>query len=111
MDRWVLRNRKDVETASRTASHLAVQYPADLAWSGVICHVLDAKTLQQKQVRQQACAQSPAAGASLRSPSTVGSAAERVGLLPRRSCTHPGAMLLLGSAWRCWGLAEQVSLA
>lgn len=54
MDRWVLRNRKDVESASRTASHLAVQYPADLAWNGVTCYVLDTKTLQQKQVSRPA---------------------------------------------------------
>lgn len=55
VDRWVQRNRKDVETSNRTASHLAVQYPADLAWSGVTCHVLDTKTLQQKQVCAGGC--------------------------------------------------------
>jgi hypothetical protein len=51
VDRWVQRHRKDVEAGNRTASHLAVQYPADLAWSGVTCHVLDTKTLQQKQAK------------------------------------------------------------
>ncbi len=50
MDRWVQRNKKDVEAGSTTASHLAVQYPADLAWFDVTCHVLDQKTLKQKQV-------------------------------------------------------------
>lgn len=42
-----------MESANKTASHLAVQFPADLAWDGVTCHVLDAKTLQQKQVRSR----------------------------------------------------------
>ena len=50
MDRWVQRNKKDVEAGNTTASHLAVQYPADLAWFDVTCHVLDQKTLKQKQV-------------------------------------------------------------
>jgi hypothetical protein len=50
VDRWVERNRKDVEAGNTTASHLAVQYPADLAWFDVTCHVLDQKTLKQKQV-------------------------------------------------------------
>lgn len=50
VDRWVERNRKDVEVGNTTASHLAVQYPADLAWFDVTCHVLDQKTLKQKQV-------------------------------------------------------------
>lgn len=52
MDRWVQRNKKEVEAGNATASHLAVQYPADLAWFDVTCHVLDQKTLKQKQVRQ-----------------------------------------------------------
>lgn len=30
---------------------LAVQYPADLAWAGITCHVLDQRTLKMKQVR------------------------------------------------------------
>jgi hypothetical protein len=50
VDRWVQRNKKDVESSNQTASHLAVQYPADLSWTDVTCHVLDQKTLQQKQV-------------------------------------------------------------
>lgn len=50
MDRWALKNKKDVESGSKTASHLAVQYPADLSWKDVTCHVLDQKTLKQKQV-------------------------------------------------------------
>ncbi|EIE27766.1 hypothetical protein COCSUDRAFT_45983 [Coccomyxa subellipsoidea C-169] len=50
VDRWVQRNKKDVEAGNTTASHLAVQYPADLAWFDVTCHVLDQKTLKQKQV-------------------------------------------------------------
>ncbi|BDA42962.1 ABC transporter G family member 22 [Coccomyxa sp. Obi] len=50
VDRWVQRNKKDIEAGSTTASHLAVQYPADLAWFDVTCHVLDQKTLKQKQV-------------------------------------------------------------
>lgn len=33
---------------------LAVQYPADLAWDGITCHVLDQRTLKMKQVRLDA---------------------------------------------------------
>ena len=34
-----------------SGASLAVQYPADLAWAGITCHVLDQRTLKMKQVR------------------------------------------------------------
>lgn len=42
-----------MEAGSKTAKHLVVKYPAELTWWDVTCHVLDQKTLKQKQVRER----------------------------------------------------------
>ena len=49
-NRWVQKNRKEIEAANPTAKHLIIKYAAELTWSNVTCHVLDQRTLKQKQV-------------------------------------------------------------
>ena len=50
--RWVCINKAPV--GEPDGGGLAVQYPADLAWDGITCHVLDQRTLKMKQVRLDA---------------------------------------------------------
>ncbi len=47
-ERWVCINKAPVASGGEG---LAVQYPADLAWEGITCHVLDQRTLKMKQAR------------------------------------------------------------
>ncbi len=54
---------------------LAVQYPADLAWEGITCHVLDQRTLKMKQARP------------LRPLAHARAAAPRATLSRRRACS------------------------
>ena len=62
-ERWVCINKASGGEAG--GASLAVQYPADLAWAGITCHVLDQRTLKMKQVRARrasACAPPSPAG-------------------------------------------------
>lgn len=64
-ERWVCINKAPVASGGEG---LAVQYPADLAWEGITCHVLDQRTLKMKQACPPAAPCACAPGSPARHP-------------------------------------------